>query len=329
MTTEIHPLLGVKRPTIITRPAERLAADARNTIEMDDHALWITGSARVGKTYGARLLMKSIKWRPYNMAMFEVSYTNPPRPTESYFANGLLLQQGQKVSTRSVSVEPLTRLANLFRESAARQEAGVIGLIINEANRFTVEDYEHLLSLDNMLEPHVRLFTFLINQSDANRFGPSGIDKRPPKHLFARYFISTHEYTGLLWDCPEDEREFQTQGDVALALHEYDEMQQWPHNSGVSYTRFFAPKAWEGGWRLGGQIDLIREQINQLRSEHGLGPATDWRMKTFEKFVYYVLVRFALDNPSFRELTPKQIREALRRSAYIELELNYDTVVSE
>lgn len=323
--SNVHPMLREERPSIITRPAERMALDVANALEMGDHALWVTGGAQVGKTYGARLLMNTTRWRPYPLTMFETSFTKPKNPSELYFANSFLLQHHQRLASRSVSIDSMMRSVFFMREAAARDESRVVVLIINDANRFTLEDYEHLMSLDNLAENHVRLFFILINQSDASGYGPRAkIEMRPPRHLFARYFNNTHEYTGLLWDIPEADASLQKACDVAVAMHEYDNVLKWPNDSDMTYTRFFATRAYDAGWRSGSQLDMIREQIEELRPLYGLGRSVAWRMKTFEKFMYYMLVRVAAADPDFREFTPAQVRDGLRRSGYIELETSYD-----
>src|SRR3546814_5123270 len=79
--------------------------------------------------------------------------------------------------------------------------------------------------------------------------------------------------------------------DVALAFLEYDVELTWPEGSGITFTQHCAPKAWDNGWRLGIQIDMIRKVVNEVRSEAGLPLATNWTMLTFETFVYTELVR--------------------------------------
>lgn len=323
MTDELHPMLRARRPLIFTRPAERLANDTKNSIEMGANALWLEGFARFGKTFGARQLVQSTRWRPFPMYIAEYSYTRPTKPGEGYFASGLLEQHGQMVAKTTLSVQTMMRYTRMLREQAQRHSAEVIGLIFNEANRFTLDEYEHLLTIDNELEKYVRTFHILINQCDASRYGPTGIDKRPPRHLFGRYFTTTHNYTGLLWDIPETDRGLQVSSDVALAFHEYDEEFIWPQGGGISYTRYFAPKAYAAGWRLGTQIDLIKKVIDDIRAEHGLGPVSEWPMQTFEHFVYFVLVRIAGENPDFNELTEADIRNALLRVCYLHIEPGY------
>jgi hypothetical protein len=290
---------------------------------MGNNAIWLESWARFGKTFGARQLAQSTPWRPYPMYVVEYSYTRPAKPTEGYFATGLLEQHGQVTSTTALSVQTLLRYTRMLREEAKRQGAEVISLIFNEANRFTIEEYENLLSIDNELEKYVRTFHFLINQCDASRYGPEAIDKRPPRHIFGRYFTSTHYYTGLLWNIPEDDAGRQVLCDVALAFREYDVELIWPLGTGISYTQHFAPKAYALGWRLGTQIDLIREVINDVRAEAGLSPVSEWPMQTFEHFVYFVLVRIAGEQPDFTELDKPDIRNALLRSCYLDLEPEY------
>ena len=315
-----HPMLRAKRPIIFTRPAERLASYSRGSLEIGSSAVWIEGFARFGKTCGARQLATSETWRPYCMYIVEYSYTKPSKPSEAYFATGLLERHGQKAFKTDFSNQTILRFTRMLREQVQRTGAEVVSFIINEANRFTTEEYDTLLSIDNELENFVRTFHFLVNQCDTERFGPEGMDKTPPAQIAGRYFTSTHHYTGLLWDIPEGDLTIQLLSDVALGFKEYDELMMWPPDSGITYTQYFAPKAYALGWRLGSQIDLIKEVINEMRAEQSIGPVTQWPMQSFEHFVYVVLVRIAGDNPDFIELTKPDIRNALKHACYLPLE---------
>ena len=179
------------------------------------------------------------------------------------------------------------------------------------------------MSIVNECEKTGRIFFFFINQTDSGRFGRSAIDKRPPRHIYGRFFTTSHQYTGLLWSIPNADRDVQLASDVALAFREYDEELIWPEGSGITYTQYFAPKAYAAGWRLGTQIDQIRKVINALRAEHGLPDATEWPMQSFERFVYFILVRVAYEDPNFMELTEANIREGLLRAGYLEIEPGY------
>ncbi|UKE71462.1 hypothetical protein [Xanthomonas graminis] len=322
-SNDTHPMLRSRRPLIITRPGERLAGDAKNSIEFGSDAIWVDGVGRIGKTFGVRQLIQTDAWRPFPMYIAEFTYTKPSKPGEGYFASSLLLQQGQRVSSSGASNVTLMRAIRMLKEEGYRQGAEMIGVALNEANRFTAEEYEHLMSIANEFEKQDRIFFFLINQTDSGKFGHSQIDKRPPRHIHGRFFTSSHRYTGLLWNIPEDDRAIQSVSDVALAFHEYDNELFWPEGSDVSFTNYFAPQAYAAGWRLGAQIDLIHSVINALRAENGLPDATEWPMQSFERFVYFVLVRVAYENANFSELTGRQIREGLQRAGYLEIEPGY------
>lgn len=322
--SDVHPLLRYKRPLILTRPGERLASATRASIEMGCDALWIEGHGRVGKTFGARQLVQTDPWRPFPMYMTEFTYTKPTKPTEGYFMTSLLTQMGQNVAASASSNMLLTRVVRTLNEQRVKRSADMIGLVFNEANRFTSEEYEHAMSIGNEFEKTTRVFYLFINQSDAGRLGRGDTDARPPRHIFGRYFINSHHYTGLLWDVPAADRPYQTMSDVALAFLEYDKELTWPEGSGTSFTQHCAPKAWANGWRLGSQIDLIRKIMNEIRAEAGLGPATTWPMLTFEKFVYMVLVRIAMEDENFVALTEAQVREVLFRVGYLEIEPGYE-----
>ena len=323
ITNEKHPMLRSKRPLIITRPGERLAGDAKNSIEIGSDALWVDGIGRIGKTFGIRQLIQTDAWRPFPMYIVEFTYTKPGKPGEGYFASSLLLQQGQTVSTSASSNTTLMRAIRMLQEVGYHQGAEVIAIAFNEANRFTSDEYEHVMSMANEVEKRGRIFFFFINQTDSGRFGRTAIDKRPPRHIYGRFFTTSHQYTGLLWDIPDTDRPFQPVSDVALALREYDQELSWPEGSGVSFTQYFAPKAYALGWRLGTQIDVIRSVINDLRAESGLPDVREWPMQSFERFVYFVLVRVAYENPEFTELTAGNIREGLHRAGYLEIEPGY------
>jgi hypothetical protein len=318
--TDQHPMLRAKRPIIITRPSERMAGDSKNSLEIGADALWVDGHGRFGKTQAFRMLSGTELWRPFPLYFAEYTYTKPAKSSEGYFAASFLLQDHQTVSSSAMSNVSLMRVVNQWRSEAARVGAHVICVGINEANRLTEGDLEHVVSIVNELERSTRAFFFLINQIDAKSNVRGALDRRPPPHILGRLFTTSHHFTGLLWDIPSDEAGLQLVSDVALACREYDEVLVWPEGSGVTYTQFFAPHAYARGWRLGTQLDLIRETIDAVRAENGLGPVKDWPMITFERFVYYVLVRIAFDTPDFTELTPGMIRDALHRVAYLHQE---------
>lgn len=318
MTGTAHPMLEEDRPLIPTRPMDRLSSAVSVAIEAGHKGISVDGDGRVGKTRGARMLSIHQEWRPYPMVFAEMNYSNPTKPTEAYFFNWCLSSVDLKTIKQAPGPEVLARTRNYLLSLTGVNKERIIVLIINEANRFTTEEYKHLVSLDNDLEQrHKRLFLVLVNQRDADEGGVQAIDKRPPAHILGRFLLARHHYTGLLWDKPEDEANNGLDDDVTMALMEYD-----VGPSGIPCSQYFAPAAHASGWRLVQQLPLFRMEVEELRSQHGLPRVAPWPMKTFECFVYFLLVRIAGEDRHFKEFTKEQVRMALRWSAYIELELS-------
>ena len=198
---------------------------------------------------------------------------------------------------------------------------------ISEANRMCAEHWDHLITLDNDLEEvGRRLFLISLHQTDACASGKQRIDMDPMPQIRGRFRLLPHHFTGLLWARPAGEMplvpsDMDQLSDVELALNEYDIL-EWPPGSGVTYSQYFAPKAFANGWRLRNEYEAIKNEVKILREEAGLPPVAAWPMKTFETFVYLVLVRIAGEDPNFTGLTPALIRQALLQSGYLALELS-------
>src|SRR3546814_13721072 len=94
----------------------------------------------------------------------------------------------------------LARVVRTLNEQRVKRNADMLGLVFNEANRFSSEEYEHAMSIGNEFEKTTRVFYLFINKSDAGQLGRGDTDVRPPRHIFGRYFINSHRYTGLLWE---------------------------------------------------------------------------------------------------------------------------------
>jgi hypothetical protein len=319
---EMHPMLKlVERPLIRTMPMQRLAAALLLALESGNRGMNVDGDGRIGKDTAFDMLSQDSSWRPFPMAFFNVSWPLGGKSGETYFFNQILLTGNCKTSRPVSGNSGLFRARNFLLSHAAQVGAEVIVLGIYEAQSLQYDDFKHLMSLDNEFRgTGKRLFVVLIHQRDADPAGVQALDRRPPPQLVGRFMGIRHHYTGLLWDPLAGENA--EAGDVALALGEYDHTMRWPEWDGPSYTQFFAPRAYAAGWRLATQVDLIRKMIELVRAENGLTAVAPWPMKSFEAFVYFALVRTAGEDPHFMQFTEARVRDCVRRSGYIDLELS-------
>lgn len=313
----------------MTGPINRMADSIATALERGDKGIQINGGGRDGKTWGVECLAMHSAWQPFPVAFFFMDYGKPEKATENYFSGSILKAADMKSIRHASGVESMTRACNLLIERTRELHQEVIALVINEANRFTEVENDHLVTLDNFLERRKkRVFYVLIHQNDAESGGQQSIDRRPPPHVTGRFYSMAHKFTGLLWGGAST-IDFQD-CDVAMALNEYDEGVIFPDDkTGVPCTAFFARNAYANGYRLTSQVGLFREVVEELRVKNHLLATAPFPMQSFERFVYFLLVRIAAEDPNFRQFTREQALNALVWAGYIELELSKHAVVSD
>jgi hypothetical protein len=298
-------------------------------LERGDKGMQINGNGRDGKTWGVECLAMHPEWQPFPVAFFFMDYGKPDKATENYFSATFLEAADMKAIRHATGAESMTRVCNLLIEKTRSLRQEVIAVVINEAQRFTEAEYDHLVTLDNILERRKkRVFFVLIHQNDADSGGNQSIDRRPPSHVTGRFYSMAHKFTGLLWGEPNS-IDFQD-CDVAMALTEYDEGPNFPDDgTGVPPTAYFARHAYSSGYRLTSQVGLFRESVEELRVKNHLVANAPFPMQSFERFVYFLLVRIAFEDPNFHQFTRDQVDKALVWSGYIELELSKHPAVSD
>lgn len=320
MTTDIHipvhPMTLRDRPSIQTAPTVRLAFALATCLEFGRPSLRIIGDGRAGKSTAAWYLTNTFSWRPFPVAFMKMVVGRPNVASEANFFREIALGMGMKVPNVTSTQNLIFRIMRAIEQEAARANAQVVVLTVDTADQLTLKDYEHLAKLQNhFLGNPVQPFFLFIHQRDADMDGSEHLGRLAPPHLYGRFFVDSHEFTGLLWSVPEYAGD-QDACDVALALREFDENMRWPDESGPSYTEHFAPYAYSTGWRLESQYEAIKARVDNLNAVHGFRPSVDWLMASFNGFVYHLLTKIASGRQDFTGLTDAHIDEALRCSAY-------------
>lgn len=323
----IHPMLRPRRPIIVTGPINRMGAACATALERGDRGIPIHGNGRDGKTWGVECLAMNASWQPFPVAFFFMDYGKPEKATENYFSATFLETAGMRTIRHATGAESMMRACNLLMERTRDLCQEAIAVVINEANRFTSFEHDHLVTLDNLLERRKkRAFFILIYQNDAEWGGQQAIDHRPPTQVTGRFYSMAHQFTGLLWG---NDNAIDFQGcDVTMAFNEYDEGVIFPDDeTGVPCTAYFARNAYMNGYRLTSQVGLFREVVEDLRVKNHLPAIAPFPMQSFERFVYFLLVRIAGEDPNFRQFNREQALKALLWAGYIELELSKHAVV--
>ena len=121
----------------------------------------------------------------------------------------------------------------------------------------------------------IRLFTFLVGQQEL---------------LAVKMAMQHARKTQIVARLMVEELAFGIRNvrDVATCLDGYDQT-RFPRASEWSFTRFYVPKAVEGGYRLAHDAGLLWLAFERLHHRHGLPGALEIPMESFTRAVEIVL----------------------------------------
>ena len=308
----IHPMLRVNRPLISTRSIERLANAIIVAVEQGHHGIKTIGVGQSGKSSGYLQLAATEKWRAsHPMTIQFVRMSKTEKSSEGTFFSTWQYCMGLRVWERARGNSFMHRIANHLTELSDTEKTEIVAIALDEGQRMTNADYEHLVTLDNEMQArNKRLFILQVHQADVRQEKEAINEEGPSSHVVGRFMLSTHNFTGI--DGVEE---------IQFALKQYDNIEVWPAGSGITFSNHFAPAAFARGWRLQDHAQQFLDAVLNLRGQNNL-PLTGWtwRMKTFEAFVAYLLTSVAGKNVNFEGFSRENVAEALLQSSYAVLE---------
>jgi len=181
-------------------------------------------------------------------------------------------------------------------------------LLIDEGQNWNAREYTFLRDLANQLREQdgYVLTTVIVGDPRLNDLSSLFRDKR--KDLWARFLMKPQPFFGIR--NIEDLRFF-------LAEHDSTKRCEYPAGSGVSYTEFFLPAAYESGWRLGAQSQCVWDafvraaaKVNREVSEIGM----QWIGETV---IHFFTTQIANDMTGF-EGSPENWDDAISKAQFID-----------
>lgn len=314
---EQHPMLELLRPTVATREIESLSNAILVALEASYRGICVYAYARFGKSEAATYLRLHKEWLGRHEAAI-LSFLCPlaDKRTDGSFTSTLLIGLNVRISSKSTPDERMQQLGSFLIERCHAANSKLVIIMVDDANRLKPRDYEHLVTLDNLLTAAgYYLFIVSIFQRDVTGFTNESVTQSEyPPHVHGRFFVRKHEFCGI-----------RSIEDLAYYLSRYDESTEWPAGSGMSYSRHFAPLAFDNGWRLAHEAPRLWAAAEKLRNGHRLPSAWTWPMKSIEGTVAYLLTNVAAKTTDFQDFSDADIDAALEAAGYIELELSRHT----
>jgi hypothetical protein len=231
------------------------------------------------------------------------------RPSEQNFLQQLLRAGGHSLWEAGNATVKLHRLIEYL--VAKVEESGQPRLIwfLDEAQNVHEPEYNTLINIHNELDARgvVPMFV-LVGQhqllGQINTFRTSG-----KTQILGRFMVEQFQFKGVT-----------SRVDVASCLQAYDEATEFPAGSGVSFTSYFFPDAYQlSGFRLKNYAGDVWQAFKQLKEEKSLPAGKEIPMQYFCRTVEYILkTRKTFDmTPT---ISPAMWKAAASTSGYLDAE---------
>lgn len=305
-----HPMLqDDNRPRIATMPIEHLANAILLALEDGVRGIQVSGRSGDGKTSATEYLSTHPQWLPSPAPICWVTMPRRSNSSDTVFYN--IIQQAMKLAhhPRSSAIDRLTQIVDRIASECQRTDSRRYLLFIDEAQRLSADDYDFLANIDDAVHlDGYRIFFVFINQSDDTthfrKKRQRTMDALPPQAV-RRFYMAAHTFRGLLGI-----------NEFAQALGRYSELE----HEGVPFLAYFAPVAYEAGWRLDNDALNFVTALEKLRNAGQLAGMGDLPMAIFEPTVRRLLVLVAPKKGVFKQFAEDEIRAALVAAGYLKLE---------
>lgn len=303
-----HPL-ETKRYIVSTPPIDKMCSHVINIIKNRTPGGLIFAPPRTGKTQGIEILKMEISTAYKDLPIISLPAWEYSAPKQSAFMEDLLKAANHATPNKGSPEEKRDRLVELVAEMALEGQMKSVLLIIDEAQQLQEKHYKWLIGVSNLLgQRDATLITVLVGQQQLvhqrNAFLTAQKD-----NIVGRFMVRTFEFRGI--SC---------RNDVSEILSVYD-VEQYPADSGWSFTRYYRAEEFDRGWRLKDESSGIWRCFENVRSLSKVKrrQLQDIPMEYFCRTVESIL----MSNSSLSELDEKNkedsILSAIASSGYLDL----------
>ncbi|WP_208648182.1 ATP-binding protein [Paraburkholderia caledonica] len=221
----------------------------------------------------------------------------------------LLARAGDRFITSYDSGSALQRrfrLYNRLAEMVERASGKSLIVFVDEAQRLELEHYEWLRDVQDEMERRgVRMYTFLVGQPGILNRKTSFRQSIDTSQIVSRFMIEEMRFEG-----------FRSAADLEVSLSAYDES-VFPDGSDWTFTRFFLQRAYDAGFRLGRQNELLWDAFSQVHRQARFDFTMEIPMEFVARAVEIALGENMKDDASGFVVSPALWALAVEESDYI------------
>jgi len=303
---ENHPVTR-NEAEVATPPLQDAYATCEGVVVHRDPGTCLLGAFRIGKTTAitviVRQLSKTFPKLPVGIAVAK----HHDNFTQGTFFSDLLHDFDHAGALSGTAQQKRLRVFNMMLAQARQMGSDRYLLIVDEGQNWGELQWTWLRDFANDLHAkHIRLITLTFGQTTETQMLRQRLLSRGRTDLVGRFLLSPREFRGL-----RDEAELRT------TLEAYDDPQQceYPVGSGISYSEFYMPVSWRGGWRMAHEATAMWTEFKNVaaRSNHAANNiGMNWIGGAIRNFLFSGM---ADDGVGFRG-TPQSWAIAVQATGY-------------
>ena len=295
-----HPMMWATT-ALPTRPIEELVNAIRGWLDYLLPGALVWGRFRTGKSEAISYICgNASELLGGNIPVFRYSCADTRQlPTnESRFFQSLLIALGYELAEFGSAETKKQRTVEFLAEQAKDRGEDRVILFVDESQWLGTLQYRYLMDLHNLLNTRgVRLITILVGQPELLDV-KTALRSAGEGHVIGRFMTCTHHFQGVVGEA-----------DLRRLLNALDDGDEFPVGSGWSYTAFFAPRAFEAGFRLEPHAPVIWRTIQQVLNKRGLPEAKEITMQAIAALLRALLCNLRDRDGTSMELTPEIVED--------------------
>ncbi|MEQ7049907.1 ATP-binding protein [Paenibacillaceae sp. P-4] len=310
-----HPIESGKY-IIGTKEVRRMYKTIKQWVENRAPGGIAYGRPRLGKTWAIHYLANELPIDfGEHLPILRFRCNQNTRINENTFYEQLLSQFGHSLPYSGRQTIKSDRLNKFLHEKAERAGCNRIVLFIDDAQRLVPLQYNILMDIYNYLkESGINMTAILVGQDELKHIRSSFINAKMSQ-IVGRFMVHEYCFSGI-----------KSKEELKVCLEGYDNLSEFPENSGWSFTRYYFPESYEQGFRLFNCTDELYGTYEALRKEKGISKKLEIPMQYLTLTVEYALKKNGLEGKNVPSLLQSHWLEAIKKSGYIENELLHELI---
>ncbi|MFJ5563201.1 AAA family ATPase [Lysinibacillus xylanilyticus] len=296
---------------IATNEIDRLCYIVSNWIENRFPGAIIYGRPRLGKTRAISYLLKVLPEElNENIPFFHIRCRSYRSSRENSFFEDLLNGVGHSLASDGRTSEKRERLKNFLISEAEKSKQNKIVFFIDDAQKLKDMEYDWLMDVYNELDEHsIILTTILVGHEELINQRKRFIKKKELQ-IIGRFMSDSYLFSGL-----------KNLDDFKTLIEEYDTGTEFPHDSEISYTKYFFRDDFAPNFMLSNYAEDIFNEFRLVQIEKGLPVEKEIPMQYAVLTIEFVLKKYGFKGERLNGLSKQHIRMAIMSSGYIQSEL--------